>query len=167
MEELYVLDVGLLEAHVERLAELTGSIHRDDFEEPIVRLGSDESALRVDLSDQPVLARPADAGREVAHRARDDGSGGLVVREHAEHEPFGGDVQQLAFLALRFVEPEDGDAPVQWDVVHGLQAVWGEHVDLDPRALTAEMIDGGLWEGGREGEKGVREDRALFCNCCL
>ena len=97
---------------------------------------------------KPVLARPADAGREVAHRARDDGSGGLVVREDAEHEPLGGDVQQLAFLALRFVEPEDGDAPVQWDVVHGLEAVWGEHVDLDPRALTAEMI---VVVGGKEG----------------
>ena len=62
MEELYVLDVELLEAHVERLAELTGSVHRDDFEEAIVRLRSDEPALRVDLSNQPVLARPADAG---------------------------------------------------------------------------------------------------------
>ena len=98
VEEFDVQDYELLEADVERLAELALLVHGDHLEEPVVEVKADDATLGVDDADLSALGGTSDAIGEVTHGASDELALDGVVGEDAEHVTLRADEEQVLRL---------------------------------------------------------------------
>ena len=117
-EEAEVDDFELLKPNVERLGhQRAARASRDDLEEAIVEVETNELHVWLHHADLPDLRCPSDAVRHVALCLRDNFLALRVIRENAKLVALGGDEDLLRGTVARLPELHRRHAAVQRHVV--------------------------------------------------